>query len=102
VVFLARCLAGVCGEVSWMMCRCTGTPMHALDALRGQVASYRRGWPAVHGRSRGFQLQGKDPLVRDGAGGEVTGLGTVGGVLPRLGWPRWPWRRCRRRGVLRV
>jgi hypothetical protein len=45
----------------------------------------------VHGWSRGFLLQGIDPLVRDGAGGEVRGLGTVGGALPRLGCPRRPW-----------
>jgi hypothetical protein len=65
-----------------------GNGVHALDALGGQVASCRQGWPAVHNRSRGFLLQGIDPLVRDGAGGEVTGLGTVGGALPRLGCPR--------------
>jgi hypothetical protein len=70
-----------------------GNGVHALDALGGQVASYRHGWPAVHGGSRGFLLQGIDPLVRDGAGGEVTGLGTVGGALPRLGCPWWSWRR---------
>jgi hypothetical protein len=58
-----------------------GKGVHALDALGGQVASYRHGWPAVHNRSRGFLLQGKDPLVRDGAGGEVTSREMDGGVL---------------------
>jgi hypothetical protein len=59
--------------------------VHALDALGGQVASHWHGWAAVHGRSRGFLLQGIDPLVHDSAGGEVTGLGMVGGALPTLG-----------------
>jgi hypothetical protein len=54
----------------------------ALDALRTSV---QRGCSDAHGRARGFHLQGKDPLVRDGAGGEVTGPGTVGAVQPKMG-----------------
>jgi hypothetical protein len=49
------------------------------------VASHWHGLAAVHGRSRGFLLQGIDPLAHDGAGGEVTGLEMVGGALPMLG-----------------
>jgi hypothetical protein len=62
-----------------------GNGVHALDALGGQVASHWHGWAVVHGRSRGFLLQGIDLLGHDGAGGEGTGLGMVGGALPTLG-----------------
>jgi hypothetical protein len=59
--------------------------VHALGALGGQVASHWHGWASVHGRPRGFLLQGIGSLGCDGAGGEVTGPGTVGGALPSLG-----------------
>jgi hypothetical protein len=50
-----------------------GNGVHTLDALGGQVASHWYGWVAVHGRSRGFLLQGIGLLGHDGAGREVTG-----------------------------
>jgi hypothetical protein len=76
-----------------------GNGANTLGVLGGQVASLWHGWASVHGRPRGFLLQGIDPLVCDGAGGEVTGLGMVDGLLPKLGCPRWPWRRPGRHGV---
>jgi hypothetical protein len=62
-----------------------GNGVLALDALGGQVALLWHAWASVHGRPRGFLLQGIGSLGHDGAGSEVTGRGMVGGSLPTLG-----------------
>jgi hypothetical protein len=49
------------------------------------MASIWLGRGGVHGETRAVSARGIDPGGQHRAGGEVTGLGMVGGALPMLG-----------------
>jgi hypothetical protein len=78
-----------------------GNGARTLGTLGGSVASKRRGWGGVHGRSRARLAWGIDPWVRCEAGGEVMAREVVGGALTMHGAHRRHWQRpgCRRGGA---
>jgi hypothetical protein len=55
-----------------------------LDCM---MASIWLGRGGVHGETRAVSAQRIDPGGQHGVGGEVIGLGMVGGALPTLGAP---------------
>jgi hypothetical protein len=62
-----------------------GNGWHTLGVLDDTTASIWLGQGGVHGETRAVSVRGIDPGGQHGAGGEVTGLGMVGGALPTLG-----------------
>jgi hypothetical protein len=77
-----------------------GNGVPALAALAARSTSVWHGRGVGHRGSRRFSLLGKGSPCRGRPGGEMTGTGVVGCVMPKRRCPWWAWRWSGRREVL--